>query len=68
MTTSHVEVLEEFIETMDRLVDDFYRYQDGDARTPFSVIRDSIVSALTEYQDVRAAIALMRAPVGMSKG
>lgn len=44
----------EFAEDMDELCRDFYKYQEGDPRMPFSTIRPSIISVLEQWQRLRA--------------
>lgn len=42
-----------FVEQMDMLRADFVAYSDGKKSTPFPVLREAIVAALNEYDEVR---------------
>lgn len=45
-----------FIEQMDMLYADFSKYSDGDAAVPFVVLRESLISALNEYDACRETL------------
>lgn len=45
-----------FFEQMDMLRGDFLRYQEGDARVPFVVLRDAMVGALNAYTEAESSL------------
>lgn len=46
-----------FVEQMDMLRDDYVKYEKGDAKVPFAVVRDATVAALNAYDEVRDTLA-----------